>query len=70
MYDVRNKIYSADDKIEVIIRTFVNAVYLYDDKITITCNFRDGEDLKKIEIKDLDKFGFDDRRPTKEERLF
>lgn len=59
LYDLKNKIYNAEDKIEVILRTFVNAVYLYDDKIVITYNFKEGEELKQIDTEDIDGFGFD-----------
>ena len=59
LHDIKNKVYNARDKIEMIIRTFVNAVYLYDDKIVITYNFKEGEDLKQIELEDIDRFGFD-----------
>lgn len=64
--DMKNKIYSAEERTEKIIDTFVNAVYLYDDKLIITYNLRDGENLKKIELSELEKFGFDGvRRTTK-----
>ena len=62
--EMRNKINNSTDKTEIIIQTFVNAVYLYDDKMIITFNFTDGEDLKKLELSDLEKFGFDDVRFT------
>ncbi len=58
LYQMKDRIYNTEEKIETIIKTFVNAVYLYDDKITITYNFREGEKLKKIELSDLEKFGF------------
>lgn len=57
--DVKNKVYNTDERTEIIIRTFVNAVYLYDDNLVITFNFREGESLKKLELSDLKKFGFD-----------
>ena len=63
--DMKNKIYKSSDQIEIIIRTFVNAVYLYDDKLVITFNFREGETLKKFELSELEKFGFDDVRLTR-----
>lgn len=56
LYDVRDRIYNADDRADVIIRTFVNAVYLYDDKITVTFNLREGETLKKVTQSTLDEF--------------
>ncbi len=62
--DIRNKIFDAEERIEVIIKTFINAVYLYDDKLIITFNFREGEDLKKLELTELEKFGFNNTRFT------
>lgn len=62
--DMKNKIYGAEERTEKIIDTFVNAVYLYDDKLIITYNLRDGETLKKIELSELEKFGFDGVRST------
>lgn len=64
LYDTRNKIYNAEERTEVIIQTFVNAVYLYDDKMVITFNFTEGEELKKLELNDIQKFGFDTPRFT------
>ena len=67
LYKVKNEIYNADEQIEVIVNTFVNAVYLYDDKLVITFNFSEGESLKKLELSKLSElaesrpFGFDDR---------
>lgn len=58
LYDIKNRVCNSTEQIEVIINTFVNAVYLYDDKIVLTFNFREGESLKKLEISDVDKFGF------------
>lgn len=63
--DMRDKIYSSDERIEVIINTFVNAIYLYDDKLVITFNFREGEKLKKLELTDIEKFGFHNVTSTK-----
>ena len=63
--DIKNKVYNSEEQIDVIINTFVNAVYLYDDKMIITFNFRDGEELKKLELSDLEQFGFDDVSLTK-----
>ena len=54
LYDIKNKIHNSNDSIEIIIKTFVNAVYLYDDKITITFNFKEGETLKKLDLSDLE----------------
>ena len=62
--DMRNKIYGAEDQAEVIIRTFVNAVYLYDDKLVLTFNFQEGEALKKLTLSEIEKFGFDSTRFT------
>lgn len=62
--DMKNKIYNAEERIETIIKTFVNSVYLYDDKLVITFNLREGEELKKFEMSELDKFGFDNNRCT------
>ena len=64
LIDMRNKVYSSDSQTEIIINAFINAVYLYDDKLVLTFNFREGEDLKKLELTELEKFGFDDSRPT------
>lgn len=63
--DIKTKIYNANEQIEIIIKTLVNAVYLYDDKLVITFNLRDGENLKKLELTEIEKFGFDDTRFTK-----
>ena len=63
--DMKNKVYNSDEQIEVIIRTFINAVYLYDDKLVLTFNFREGEKLKKLELSDIDKFDFETARCTK-----
>lgn len=65
LHDIKDRVCDSDERTEIIINTFVNAVYLYDDHIVITYNFRDGEDLKKIELGDLEKFGFGDTRCTK-----
>ena len=54
--DIRDKVFSAEDRTEAIIDTFVNAVYLYDDKLILTFNLKDGEGLKKLEFSDLSKF--------------
>lgn len=64
LYDMKDKVYNADERIDVIIRTFVNAVYLYDDKLIITFNLRDGEELKRIELSELERFGFGGMRFT------
>jgi len=66
LYEMKNRIHNSDEQAEIIINTFVNAVYLYDDKMTITFNFREGERLKKLELTELEKFGFDSERPTKQ----
>ena len=62
--DMRNRIYNSDEQIEIIINTFINAVYLYDDKLVLTFNIREGENLKKLELTELEKFGFDNVRLT------
>ena len=62
--DIKNRVYNSNEQIEAIVNTFVNAVYLYDDKIVITFNFRDGESLKKLELSELEKFGFNGARFT------
>jgi DNA invertase Pin-like site-specific DNA recombinase len=65
--EMKSRIYDSSERIEAIVDTFVNAVYLYDDKLIITFNFKEGEDLKKIELSKLDElaecdsFGFDNR---------
>lgn len=67
LYEMKNKIYNSDEQIEIIVNTFVNAVYLYDDKLIITFNLKEGEELKKLELSKLSEladsapFGFDDR---------
>ena len=38
--DMRNRIYNSDEQIEIIINTFINAVYLYDDKLVLTFNIQ------------------------------
>lgn len=65
LYDMRNKIYNSEERTELIISTFVNAVYLYDDKLIITYNFKDGDKPKKLELSDLEKFGFNDKQFSK-----
>lgn len=67
--DIKNRIYNSDEQIEVIIKTFINAVYLYDDKLVLTFNFREGEKLKKLELTELEKFGFNDVGLTIKNRL-
>lgn len=69
LYDMKNKIYSLEERKELIISTFVNAVYLYDDKLIITYNLKDGEKLKKLELTELEKFGFNDKQFTNQNRL-
>ena len=56
--DVKDRVYESEEQMSVILEAFVNAVYLYDDRIIITYNFRDGEKLKQLETSELDKFGF------------
>ena len=70
LYEMKNKIYNAEEQIEVIVNTFVNAVYLYDDKLIITFNLKEGEKIKKLELTELSEmteggvFGFYDSRVT------
>ncbi len=64
LYDIKNRICNAEERLEVIINTFINAVYLYDDKLILTFNFREGEGLKKLELSELEGFGFDTTRFT------
>lgn len=64
LYEMKNKIYNSTEKTEIIIQTFVNAVYLYDDKMVITFNFTEDKELKKLELTDIEKFGFDTPRFT------
>ena len=56
LLDVRNKIYDAEDRIEMIIKTFINSVYLYDDKLVLTFNLKDGNGLKKFTLSELDNY--------------
>lgn len=62
--DIRNRIINAEERIEVILNSFINSVYLYDEKLIITFNFQESGDLKKLELSDLEKFGFDGNRFT------
>jgi len=55
--DIKNNIYDSKETNEIIINTFINAVYLYDDKITITYNYKENNNLKKIDIVNFEKFG-------------
>lgn len=64
LYDIKNRIYNSEERIEIILDTFVNAVYLYDDKIILTFNYREGQSLKKLELSELEGFGFDTARFT------
>ena len=64
LLDIRNRIYDAEEQIEIIINSFINSVYLYDDKLILTFNIREGESLKKLELTELEKFGFDNIRFT------
>lgn len=64
LYEMKNKIYNSDEQMSIIIDAFVNAVYVYDDKIVITYNFKEGQNLKKLELTELEKFGFDKVRCT------
>ena len=56
--DVRNRVFEAEEQIEIIVNSFINSVYLYDDKLIITFNLREGADLKKLELTEPEKFGF------------
>ena len=49
LHDMKNKIYNSTERIEIIIQTFVNAVYLYDDKITIIFNYKDSTTTVSID---------------------
>ena len=69
LYDIKNKVYSSEEQIDIIIRTFINAIYLYDDKLIITFNLRDGENLKELKLSDLKKFGFSCSSFTTKHRL-
>ena len=64
LQDIKHRICNSDERMEIIINTFVNAVYLYDDKIVLTFNLKEGENLKRLELSDLEKFGFDSARLT------
>lgn len=70
LYEMKSEIYNSEEQIETIVNTFVNAVYLYDDKLVITFNFKEGEHLKKLELSELSEladrepFGFNDSRFT------
>ena len=62
LHDIKIKALEPDGQIENIISTFVNAVYLYDDRIVIVYNYYDGDKQKKVELSDIanvEKFGFD-----------
>lgn len=67
--DMRSRVYDSEDRTAIIIDTFVNAVYLYDDKLTITFNLREGEGLKKLTLSEIEKFGFDTTRFTKKRTI-
>ncbi len=68
--DIRNRIINAEERIEIIINSFVNSVYLYDDKLIITFNFQENDNLKKLELSELEKFGFNTEGfTTKKPRL-
>ena len=64
LYDIRDRVYSSEEQIEIIINTFINAVYVYDDKLVLTFNFREGESLKKLELTELEKFELGNARFT------
>ena len=68
--DIRNRIYNTDEQTEIIINTFINAVYLYDDKLVLTFNFKEGENLKKLELTELEKFGFNNAGFTRKKDRF
>lgn len=73
LQDIKNKVYNSEDRTQTIINTFVNAVYLYDDKMTITFNYHEGKSLKKVELSQLSSlinqnavgFGFETLSSTK-----
>ena len=56
--DIRNRVFNAEEQIEIIINSFINSAYLYDDKLIITFNLQEGKGLKKLELSELEKFGF------------
>ena len=64
LFDMKNRICNSNEQADIIINTFVNAVYLYDDKLILTFNFKEGERLKKLELSELEGFGFESSRPT------
>lgn len=64
LYEMKSRVYNSEEMTTAIIDSFVNAVYLYDDKIIITYNFKDGEGQKKLELTDLERFGFSGPRCT------
>ncbi len=70
LQDMRNRIYSAEDRTELIIQTFINSVYLYDDKLVLTFNLKDKNGLKKFTLNEIEKytggkrFGFDSLSST------
>lgn len=68
LQNMKRRIYNSEEQTEIIISTFINAVYLYDDKIILTFNFREGEKLKKLELSQLEKFGFNTVCFTKSEQ--
>jgi hypothetical protein len=63
LYKFRNLNVDIREHRQRLIDTFINAVYLYDDKIVITFNYKDGSktvkmrDLKKSFNSDLTAFG-------------
>lgn len=65
LINIKNEVYNSEEQIETIINAFVNAVYLYDDKLIITFNLYENNKLKKIELSELEKFGFDEEQLTK-----
>ena len=44
---------------KALVDTFINAIYLYDDKLTMTFNYRPGGtgEMKRITLSDLDSVG-------------
>ena len=67
--DIRNRVLDAEEQTEIIINSFVNSVYLYDDKLIITYNLKEGDELKKLELGELEKFGFNTEGLTRKRKI-
>lgn len=66
--DIRNRVFNAEEQIEIIITSFINSVYLYDDKLIITFNLQENDNVRKLELSELEKFGFNPERLTTKKR--